>query len=233
MSASQRAALLARVQIATRKALKPALRPTAMPAQTDAGDDEDEWEPPTQTAQKRDRLAVLAKLAALGLVIGALVSKHGRGAIGKRDYDRQVGAALDGATEHALTTARQQFGQEAPSEAEVAQWSDPMAERLAALAARLERGEISPDQAQVWAAYVVNTIWHAYQRERTDSAKARGLIRARWVLDPAVKQHCAACLNYADGSPYAIADLPATPGDGSTDCADGCHCDLEYLGEDD
>lgn len=53
-----------------------------------------------------------------------------------------------------------------------------------------------------------------------------------WVLEPAA-QHCNQCPELAADSPYNAPglgghELPATPGDGFTDCGAGCKCSLEY-----
>jgi hypothetical protein len=47
-----------------------------------------------------------------------------------------------------------------------------------------------------------------------------------WELGPNDETHCHDCPIYADGSPYTPDDLPAFPGDGSTDCLTLCTCRL-------
>lgn len=58
-----------------------------------------------------------------------------------------------------------------------------------------------------------------------------------WDLEPFVKtQHCDTCIAFADGSPYTPPgsgtghELPATPGDGTSECGAGCKCSLRYGG---
>lgn len=47
-----------------------------------------------------------------------------------------------------------------------------------------------------------------------------------WVLG-AAEHHCGDCPSWAAGGPYGADDLPALPGDGSSECGIGCKCDLE------
>lgn len=49
-----------------------------------------------------------------------------------------------------------------------------------------------------------------------------------WTLHPA--EHCADCIDRADGSPYDAATIPWTPGDGSSECTVNCKCTLEVVG---
>lgn len=48
-----------------------------------------------------------------------------------------------------------------------------------------------------------------------------------WNLDGSVIKHCATCPVFAAGSPYrGFSELPAWPGDGTTECGGECYCYL-------
>ncbi len=69
-------------------------------------------------------------------------------------------------------------------------------------------------------------VWTASERGYAvvTSRSGRGI---DWILDDGA-QHCGQCPGLAAGSPYAsVNDLPALPGDGSTDCGSRCRCHLQ------
>lgn len=59
----------------------------------------------------------------------------------------------------------------------------------------------------------------------SDSAGVFDVIN--WDLEPGAN-HCFDCVVVASGSPYTLATLNQTPGDGRTECGAGCKCDLRW-----
>jgi len=85
-------------------------------------------------------------------------------------------------------------------------------------------GEASHDY---WA--TIQESWTDNRAEREELAKSDPSVRVgrvRWVLDPTVKEHCADCPSFA-GVYAGVSDLPAVPGDGTTECDIYCRCWLE------
>lgn len=103
---------------------------------------------------------------------------------------------------------------------------DELALRLA-LEARAPAAITVPAGGEYW-----NTVvegWIARRKEReADPNVDHGPLR--WVLD-SLASHCEDCPRYA-GEYASISDLPAIPGDGSTQCGMNCRCWLEERGPD-
>lgn len=67
-------------------------------------------------------------------------------------------------------------------------------------------------------------IWSAGEAGYAAAASAAGF-DLWWVLDTGVVKHCATCPVFAEGSPYkSFLELPAWPGDGTTECGGECYC---------
>lgn len=79
-------------------------------------------------------------------------------------------------------------------------------------------------RAQNWAGYFG---WGGFGMAGHQQAQDDGMTEADWELEPGA-DHCDDCLDNADGSPYAVDDLPTLPGIGDTQCRGNCRCTVRY-----
>ena len=74
----------------------------------------------------------------------------------------------------------------------------------------------------------VSVAWAAEQHGYAQAAAADGLL-IEWEVDPAVLDHCLDCPQLAALPPMPLAWWPTLPGDGQTECRQGCKCSLRAV----
>lgn len=72
-----------------------------------------------------------------------------------------------------------------------------------------------------------SVAWTGEQAGYSEASNASGLL-LKWQLDGGSK-HCADCPALAQLPPMALSQWPTMPGDGGTECAQGCKCSMSAV----